>query len=113
MDRNHNNASLVGGFYDSGNNIKFSFSTAYTITVLSWSVIEYRQKYAAMGQLDHIMDIIKWGSDYLLKLFVPADSKSKPDLLYSQVVIELNNKSCCMCLYSQLFSPLTQHKLWY
>ncbi|KAF5942446.1 hypothetical protein HYC85_020088 [Camellia sinensis] len=36
---------LIGGFYDSGNNIKFSFPTAYTITLLSWTVIEYHQKY--------------------------------------------------------------------
>ena len=98
VDPRQNNASLVGGFYDSGNNIKFSFPTAHTITLLSWSVIEYRQKYEAMGQLDHVMDIIKWGSDYLLKLFVPSsDSKSKPDLVYSQVN-ELTNKSCPPCL---------------
>ncbi|KAH9757456.1 Endoglucanase 10 [Citrus sinensis] len=32
------NADLVGGFYDSGNNIKFSFPTAYAVTILSWSV---------------------------------------------------------------------------
>ncbi|KAG1369993.1 Endoglucanase [Cocos nucifera] len=59
------NANLVGGFYDSGNNIKFSFPTAYTITLLSWTVIEYHQKYAEIGQLDHIKNIIKWGSDYV------------------------------------------------
>ncbi|KAA8546532.1 hypothetical protein F0562_002729 [Nyssa sinensis] len=65
--------NLVGGFYDSGNNIKFSFPTAYTITLLSWTVIEYHQKYADIGELDHVKDIIKWGSDYLLKSFVPQN----------------------------------------
>ncbi|KAL0438200.1 UNVERIFIED_CONTAM: Endoglucanase 12 [Sesamum latifolium] len=54
------NADLVGGFYDSGNNIKFSFSTAYTVTLLSWTVVEYKQKYADIGELDHVKDIIKW-----------------------------------------------------
>lgn len=87
MDPDRNNASLVGGFYDSGNNIKFSFPTAYTITVLSWSVIEYKQKYSAMGELDHIMDILRWGCEYLLKLFVRADSNSISNLVYSQVKI--------------------------
>ncbi|THU51339.1 hypothetical protein C4D60_Mb06t29970 [Musa balbisiana] len=48
------NTSLVGGFYDSGNNIKFSFTTAYAITLLSWTVIEYSHKYAAIGQLEHV-----------------------------------------------------------
>lgn len=77
-------ANLVGGFYDSGNNIKFSFSTAYTMTLLSWTVIEYHQKYADIGELDHVKDIIKWGSDYLLKLFVPPNGTSDT-ILYSQI----------------------------
>ncbi|XP_065880252.1 endoglucanase 9-like [Euphorbia lathyris] len=76
---------LVGGFYDSGNNIKFSFPTAYTITLLSWTVIEYHHKYADIGELDHVKDIIKWGTDYLLQLFVQPNSDSAPIVLYSQV----------------------------
>lgn len=80
------NASLVGGFYDSGNNVKFSFPTAYTITLLSWTVIEYHEKYEAMNELEHVKDIIKWGTDYLLKLFVPSNSTATPNLIYSQVL---------------------------
>ncbi|MFS7913092.1 putative cellulase [Helianthus anomalus] len=80
------NTSLVGGFYDSGNNIKFSFPTAYTITLLSWSVIEYHPKYEEIGELDHIKSIIKWGSDYLLKLFIrPNESSPGSATLFSQV----------------------------
>ncbi|KAK6938300.1 Glycoside hydrolase family 9 [Dillenia turbinata] len=79
------NGKLVGGFYDSGNNIKFSFPTAYTITLLSWSVIEYHDKYADIGELDHVKDIIKWGTDYLLQLFVPPNSTSDPIIVFSQV----------------------------
>ncbi|RWV90743.1 hypothetical protein GW17_00047028 [Ensete ventricosum] len=78
------NTSLVGGFYDSGNNIKFSFTTAYTVTLLSWTVIEYSHNYAAIGQLEHVMDIIKWGSDYLLKLLITPTSSSEPEYLFSQ-----------------------------
>ncbi|KAK1361349.1 Endoglucanase [Heracleum sosnowskyi] len=77
---------LVGGFYDSGNNIKFSLSTAYTTTLLSWTVIEYHEKYDDIAELDHIKDIIKWGSDYLLKAFVPRNSStSSPTKIFSQV----------------------------
>ncbi|KVH98661.1 Glycoside hydrolase, family 9, partial [Cynara cardunculus var. scolymus] len=83
------NASLVGGFYDSGNNIKFSFPTAYTITLLSWSVIEYHKKYEDIGELDHIKNIIKWGSDYLLKLFIPSNETSPASsTLISQFICE-------------------------
>ncbi|KAK9096372.1 hypothetical protein Sjap_021869 [Stephania japonica] len=76
---------LVGGFYDSGNNIKFSFTTAYTVALLSWTAIEYHYKLLDVGELDHIKDIIKWGTDYLLKVFVAPNSTSSPTVFYSQV----------------------------
>lgn len=76
---------LVGGFYDSGNNMKFTFPTAYTMTLLSWTVIEYHQKYDDIQELDHVKDIIKWGIAYLLKLFVvPPNATSGRTILYSQ-----------------------------
>ncbi|XP_061348144.1 endoglucanase 25-like [Gastrolobium bilobum] len=86
------NASLTGGFYDSGNNIKFTFTTAYTMTLLSWSAIEYQSKYADIGELDHVRDIIRWGSDYLLKVFIPPNSTVGSHLtLYSQVGSTISN----------------------
>ena len=39
------------------------------MTMLSWSVIEYSAKYEAAGELNHVKEIIKWGSDYFLKTF--------------------------------------------
>lgn len=76
---------LTGGFYDSGNNIKFTFTTAYTVTLLSWTVIEYQGKYSHIGELDHVRDVIKWGSDYLLKVFVLPNATARSSLiLYSQ-----------------------------
>ncbi|KAL8106553.1 hypothetical protein AgCh_023353 [Apium graveolens] len=79
------NQALV--FFDAQkNNIKFSLSTAYTTTLLSWTVIEYHEKYDDIAELEHIKDIIKWGSDYLLKAFVPRNSStSSPTKIYSQV----------------------------
>jgi hypothetical protein len=44
---------LVGGYYDAGDNIKFHFPMAFSMTVLSWSVIEYSAKYKAVGEYDH------------------------------------------------------------
>ncbi|GLJ16176.1 hypothetical protein SUGI_0270130 [Cryptomeria japonica] len=83
---------LVGGYYDSGNNIKFGFPTAYTITLISWSVLEYREKYEAAGELDHVKDIIQWGTDYLLKTF--NSSNPQIDTIYSQVGSAINDIEC-------------------
>lgn len=60
---------LVGGYYDAGDAIKFHFPKAFAMTMLSWSVIEYSAKYEAAGELNHVKDIIKWGTDYFLKTF--------------------------------------------
>ncbi|KAI4305587.1 hypothetical protein L6164_028945 [Bauhinia variegata] len=75
--------SLVGGYYDSGNNIKFHFPMAYAMTMLSWSVLEYNQKYEAINEYHHARELIKWGIDYLLLTF--NSSATKIDKIYSQV----------------------------
>ena len=59
----------MGGYYDAGDAIKFNFPQSFAITMLSWSVIEYRQKYEDAGELTHVKEIIKWGTDYFLKTF--------------------------------------------
>ncbi|XP_073007941.1 endoglucanase 12-like [Typha latifolia] len=74
---------LVGGYYDSGENIRFHFPMAFSMTLLSWSVIEYSSKYQAIGEYNHIRDIIKWGTDYLLQTF--NSSASTINKIYSQV----------------------------
>ncbi|KAL1534964.1 cellulase [Salvia divinorum] len=60
---------LSGGYYDAGDAIKFNFPQAFAMTMLSWSVIEYKGKFEAAGELNHVKDIIKWGTDYFLKTF--------------------------------------------
>lgn len=75
--------NLVGGYYDAGDHIKFSFPGAFTMTMLSWSVIEYSQKYEAIGELNHVKEIIRWGTDYILKTF--NSSATKIDVIRCQV----------------------------
>ncbi|KAJ3675362.1 hypothetical protein LUZ60_004404 [Juncus effusus] len=74
---------LVGGYYDAGDNIKFHFPMAFSMTVLSWTVIEYSEKYKALNEYDHVRDIIKWGTDYLLLTF--NSSANTITKMYSQV----------------------------
>lgn len=75
---------LVGGYYDAGDNIKFHFPMAYAMTMLSWSVIEYHDKYKTIGEYDHVRDLIKWGTDYLLLTF--NSSATKINKIYCQVI---------------------------
>ncbi|KAK9291471.1 hypothetical protein L1049_019419 [Liquidambar formosana] len=82
---------LVGGYYDAGDNTKFHFPMAFAMTMLSWSLIEYNQKYQAIGEYNHARDLIKWGTDYLLLTF--NSSATKIDKIYSQVGGGLINSS--------------------
>lgn len=68
-DGNLKSNDLVGGYYDAGDASKFHFPASFAMTMLSWSVIEYNAKYKAIGELEHVKDIIKWGTDYLLQTF--------------------------------------------
>ncbi|CAM8876401.1 unnamed protein product [Rhodiola kirilowii] len=70
---------LVGGYYDAGDNVKFGLPMAFTITMMSWSIIEYGKQLAHSGELKHAMDAVKWGTDYLIK------AHPEPNVLYGEV----------------------------
>lgn len=58
---------LTGGWYDAGDHVKFNLPMAYTVSMLSWSLYENKDAYVKSGQLDYIVDNIKWATDYLMK----------------------------------------------
>ncbi|BFI41892.1 hypothetical protein AXG93_4225s1320 [Marchantia polymorpha subsp. ruderalis] len=70
---------LVGGYYDAGDNVKFQLPMAFTITALSWSVIEYRSQLIKQNQLRHALESLKWGTDYFIK------AHTQPDILWVEV----------------------------
>lgn len=70
---------LVGGYYDAGDNVKFGLPMAFTITMMSWSVIEYGRQMASNGELGHAFEAIKWGTDYFIK------AHPEPNVLYGEV----------------------------
>ncbi|KAJ9706167.1 hypothetical protein PVL29_001630 [Vitis rotundifolia] len=70
---------LVGGYYDAGDNVKFGLPMAFTITMMSWSIVEYGKQMAANGELGHAMEAVKWGTDYLIK------AHPHPYVLYGEV----------------------------
>jgi len=71
---------LVGGYYDAGDNVKFGLPMAFTVTMMSWSIIEYGKQMAASGELGHAMEAVKWGTDYFIKAHPQAN------VLYGEVL---------------------------
>ena len=70
---------LVGGYYDAGDHVKFGLPMAFTVTMLSWGVNEYRDEIDAAGELEHALEAIKWGTDYFIK------AHTSPNVLWVEV----------------------------
>ena len=58
---------LTGGYYDAGDNVKFNFPQAAALTLLAWSGVEFAKGYKKAGQWDQFLDMLKWGTDYLVR----------------------------------------------
>ncbi|MFF5175830.1 glycoside hydrolase family 9 protein [Micromonospora sp. NPDC000089] len=70
---------LTGGWYDAGDHVKFGFPMAFSTTMLAWGAVEYRDGYAASGQLTPLLNNLRFVNDYFVKAH-PA-----PNVLYGQV----------------------------
>ena len=79
---------LVGGYYDAGDNVKFGLPMAFTVTMMSWGILEYGRQMAAAGELRNAMDAVKWGTDYFIK------AHPEPEVLYGEVGDGDTDHSC-------------------
>ncbi|GLT78176.1 hypothetical protein SLA2020_497210 [Shorea laevis] len=73
------NVNLVGGYYDAGDNVKFAWPMAFTVTLLSWAAVEYKQEISRANELVYLQNAISWGTDFLLR------ASTSPTTLYTQV----------------------------
>jgi len=71
---------LTGGYYDAGDNVKFNFPQAFTMTTFAWMGIEFEKGFEMAGQTKYLKDAVKWGCDYFLKCH-----KKGTDVFYMQV----------------------------
>ncbi|CAA0832404.1 Endoglucanase 12 [Striga hermonthica] len=61
---------------------------AFTVTMLSWGVVEYGLQLEAEGELRNALSSIKWGTDYLIKAHPEAN------VLYGEVGDGLSDHAC-------------------
>ncbi|KAM5566176.1 endoglucanase 16-like [Rosa sericea] len=97
------NEDLSGGYYDAGDNVKYGLPMAFTITTLSWAAIQYNSELKATGELQNVMDGIKWGTDYFFK----AISKHK---FYVQVG-DPNLDHQCWVRPEEMRTPRTVYRI--
>lgn len=70
---------LTGGYHDAGDEVKFGFPMAFSMTMLGWGGIDEASGYAKSGQDSYLLRNLRWGDDWLLKAHPSAN------VLYGQV----------------------------
>ncbi|MGN0604886.1 MAG: glycoside hydrolase family 9 protein [Oscillospiraceae bacterium] len=59
------NDVVPGGWFDAGDHIKFVLTNAYTATILSWGLLEYKDAVKDAGLLELYLNNLQWGLDYV------------------------------------------------
>ncbi|KAJ3683381.1 hypothetical protein LUZ60_013608 [Juncus effusus] len=98
------NVNLVGGYYDAGDNVKFVWPMSFSISLLSWAAIEYRQSVTTAGQLGQLHSAISWGAKFLLR------AHTSPTTLYTQVG-DGNSDHQCWERPEDMDTPRTLYKI--
>lgn len=75
---------LTGGLYDAGDHVKFGLPMAYSLTLLSWGAIEYKDSYLETNQWDEIRSLIEFTADYFMRCHVRKDN-GDTEAFYGQV----------------------------
>ncbi|XP_024526139.1 endoglucanase 18 isoform X2 [Selaginella moellendorffii] len=102
------NVDLVGGYYDAGDNVKYLFPMAFTITMLSWGAIEYGNSMAQLGELQNVLDAIRWGTDFMIKANTgPTTLWVQESYLHDFLFLSLN-----LGLTMQVGDPRADHNCW-
>ncbi|CAG8645906.1 23596_t:CDS:2 [Cetraspora pellucida] len=73
---------LTGGYYDAGDYLKFTLPLSWSLTIVSWGALEWFDGYQLSGQTGYLYDMIKWGTDWLLK------AHPSPTVLYVEAGID-------------------------
>lgn len=71
--------NLSKGYFDAGDHVKFTFPMAFSMTLLSWGLLQYWETYESIGELDYAIEQVMWGADWLLK------ANPRPNVLFAVV----------------------------
>lgn len=89
---------MVGGYYDAGDNVKYGFPMAFTVTTLAWAAYFYKPELTSAGEMKNVLDGIKWGTDYFLK------ASAYRNRLFVQVIVLQNFKSILSIGFDSILS---------
>ncbi|KAG6496990.1 hypothetical protein ZIOFF_044874 [Zingiber officinale] len=86
-DGQEGGVDLTGGYYDAGDNVKYSFPMAFTATMLAWSIIEFGDGMGDEGV--RAAEALRWNTDFLLKA-----TAHLPNTVYAMVGNPYSDHNC-------------------
>src|SRR5205823_592176 len=88
---------LTGGWVDAGDNMKYTFTAVEAVTMLAFSSIEYRQGLSSSGQLQWMLNQLRWENDWLIK------AHPSPNVFYAQVGVTASDHNLWIPIVSTQF----------
>ncbi|KAH7276275.1 hypothetical protein KP509_39G000600 [Ceratopteris richardii] len=79
---------LQGGYYDAGDHVKFGFPMAYSMTMLAWGIVQYKQALSINGELGHALEALRWGTEYFIK------AHPEPNVFWTEVGDGASDHDC-------------------
>ena len=62
-----------------------SFPLGVSLSFVAWGVVEFRGAYASTGQLDAVLDTLRWGAEYLIACHTAPVSAAAPSCLKAEL----------------------------
>ncbi|GFZ16446.1 glycosyl hydrolase 9B15 [Actinidia rufa] len=103
-DGKPDNVRLVGGYYDAGDNVKFGWPMAFSVSLLSWAAVENQKAISSVCQMEYLRSAIRWGADFILA------AHTSPTTLYTQVG-DGNQDHQCWERPEDMDTPRTLYKI--
>lgn len=65
---------VSGGYHDAGDHVKFGLPQTYSSSTLEWALYEFKDAFVRTGEYDHMVELMRWFSDYYLRSTFRNDS---------------------------------------
>mmetsp|Transcript_31894 Transcript_31894/g.95252 ORF Transcript_31894/g.95252 Transcript_31894/m.95252 type:complete len:487 (-) Transcript_31894:368-1828(-) len=76
---------LSGGWYASGDHMKYTQPTAYAVSTMVLGAVLYEEEFRMSGVFDDVMLNVLWGAEWLAKAHVNASDVGEDNVLVAQV----------------------------
>ncbi|CAK9156575.1 unnamed protein product [Ilex paraguariensis] len=103
-DGKPDNVNLTGGYYDAGDNVKFGWPMAFSVSLLSWTAVEFQKEISSINQLTFLRSAIRWGTNFFLR------AHSSSTTFYTQVG-DANADHQCWERPEDMDTPRTLYKI--